>query len=53
MCLIGTVDEGLPPLTIGSQLKMHKGLYIFGVFGTLGNLKYLATKYMEIHVELV
>ena len=31
---------------IGSQLKMRKGLYTFGIFRNLGILMYLAPKYM-------
>ena len=38
---------------IGSQLNMPKGLYILGIFQQLGNLTYLAPKYMYKNAELV
>ena len=38
---------------IGSQLNVHRGLYIFGIFQKLGNLMYLAPKYTWKNVELV
>ena len=31
---------------IGSQLNMRKGLYIYWTFQQMGNLMYLAPKYM-------
>ena len=57
MCIIGTVDEGLPPSTsywgCWIQTYLPKGLYTFGAFGKFGNLMYLATRYMWKLVKLV